>query len=181
MSLFPTVGRNVDYFKVDFNLWGTLAPPEGARFTDATSSGVFLDIGAEGRPVRVLRFATAYADGGFATVVSGVVPTEPCHLATKGYVDDYVGHALSGFVPTSGQTSGVVSAERIYGEEPVGAINGVNATYLLASGFLPGSVAVFYNGLRISNREFAAAAPRTIVLDFAPLAGDVLIVDYTKG
>lgn len=183
MSFFPTVGRAVDYFKVDLNLWGTLAPPEESRFPTAAGSGIFLDLGADGRWVRTIYFSTARVEsgGGFGTTVSGVVPTDPCHLTTKGYVDGAIATALSGYVAPSGATSGVVSADRIYGEEPTGTMNGMNETFQLASGFLPGSLAVFYNGLRISNGEFAAAAPRTLTLGFAPCAGDSLLVDYTKG
>lgn len=69
---------------------------------------------------------------------------------------------------------------RVYGEEPAGAIDGVNPFYTTSLAFQPASEAVYLNGVR--QREGAAndytRAPTTITFTLPPRIGDVILVDY---
>lgn len=65
---------------------------------------------------------------------------------------------------------------QIFGEEPVGACDGVNTTFTTQHGFRPGSTAVFLNGLR--EPYFIATPPNTIVFDEPPSSADYIAIDY---
>lgn len=74
-----------------------------------------------------------------------------------------------------GSPGGGGSAQTI-GEIPTGAIDGVNATYLTTAAFQPNTAAVYLNGLR--ERFITESTSTTVTFDTAPLAGDLVTIDY---
>lgn len=67
------------------------------------------------------------------------------------------------------------------GEIPNGTINGSNATFTTDYDFVPESVLVFRNGLAQYNpTHYTTSGTTTINLNFSPIVGDVLTVNYTK-
>lgn len=69
----------------------------------------------------------------------------------------------------------------IYNEVPAGVQDGVNAYFTLASIPLPGSVAIYRNGLReILGTSFTLTGA-VIQFSTAPLADDILTADYVIG
>lgn len=69
----------------------------------------------------------------------------------------------------------------VYNEPPGGARNGINATFTLAFTPVPGSTAVYRNGLREIPGVGYTQSGTTLVFATAPLADDVLTVDYLIG
>lgn len=67
----------------------------------------------------------------------------------------------------------------MFNETPGGALNGVNLTFTTLYPFVPGTTAVYLNGLReFPGDGYTEAAPNSIVFDDAPLSTDKLRVDY---
>lgn len=67
----------------------------------------------------------------------------------------------------------------IWGEAPLGSINGINQNYTTASPYTPGLLAVFLNGLRLQRtNDYVETGSQSFQLVNAPLSGDSLIVDY---
>jgi hypothetical protein len=70
----------------------------------------------------------------------------------------------------------------IIGENPSGAINGSNATFVTAQSFEPASVSVFLNGVNIINGvDYITTGQNTILLNVSPVNGDYLRVNYKLG
>jgi len=66
-------------------------------------------------------------------------------------------------------------------EVPSGIIDGVNATYIAAIAFLPETVEVFLNGLKLKViTDYNTSGNDTIQLVFSPLTGEILTINYIK-
>ncbi len=73
------------------------------------------------------------------------------------------------------------SENTVVGEIPNGTINGSNATFTTDFDFTPESVLVFRNGLAQYNpTHYTTSGTTTIILNFSPIVGDVITVNYTK-
>lgn len=73
------------------------------------------------------------------------------------------------------------SSDIVVGEIPNGTINGSNATFTTDYDFVPESVLFFRNGLAQYNpTHYTTSGTTTINLNFSPIVGDVLTVNYTK-
>lgn len=73
------------------------------------------------------------------------------------------------------------SSSIVVGEIPNGTINGSNATFTTDYDFVPESVLFFRNGLAQYNpTHYTTSGTTTINLNFSPIVGDVLTVNYTK-
>ncbi|MBA3830091.1 MAG: hypothetical protein H0X33_14210 [Taibaiella sp.] len=73
------------------------------------------------------------------------------------------------------------SANDIKNEIPTGAINGSNATFFSLYNFIPESVEVFLNGLKLKNiTEYNTAGNTQITLNVSPTSTEYLIINYTK-
>lgn len=82
-------------------------------------------------------------------------------------------------VSAGGGGGGGSGYARVYGETPAGAVNGSNVTFTAAEEFVPGSVAVFVNGLRQKpTTHYTTPTGTTVVFADAPLTGDLLLIDY---
>jgi len=69
----------------------------------------------------------------------------------------------------------------VVGESPNGTINGSNATFTTDFDFVPESVLFFRNGLAQYNpTHYTTSGTTTIILNFSPIVGDVLTVNYNK-
>lgn len=79
-------------------------------------------------------------------------------------------------------TSGAIDpANFVIGETPTGAVNGSNATFLTAFDFIPETVAVFVEEIRLRRiTNFQTTGTRTILLNFSPLAGERIQTDYLR-
>lgn len=74
------------------------------------------------------------------------------------------------------------NAAPVTGETPTGIQDGVNEVFTLANRILPGSTAVYRNGLReIRGIGYDETGTSAITFTTAPLPGDVLTVDYLIG
>lgn len=70
----------------------------------------------------------------------------------------------------------------VIGETPSGTINGSNATFTTASGFVPESVQVFVNGVSQTNTvDYTTSGVNTIIFNFSPVNGDYIRVNYKLG
>jgi hypothetical protein len=67
----------------------------------------------------------------------------------------------------------------IVNELPSGVINGVNKDYFTALDFMPGSLCVFLNGLRLRQFiDYVVPVVDGFQMNDPPLPGDTLLVDY---
>ncbi len=70
-------------------------------------------------------------------------------------------------------------------EIPSGSINGTNVAFNIAAAFAPGTLAVYLNGKRLvkgSGNDYTENSSLTgFTMQYAPVAGDVLMVDYAVG
>lgn len=74
-----------------------------------------------------------------------------------------------------------VDIDVIVGEIPNGTINGSNATFTTDYSFIPETVQVFRNGIAQYNpTHFTTSGTTTITLNFSPIVGDILTVNYIK-
>lgn len=74
-----------------------------------------------------------------------------------------------------------ISLPKVIGEAPSGAINGSNATFTTLQSFVPGSVQVYLNGLRLGLvDDFQTVGVQTILLNVSPTSGEQILVDYTR-
>jgi hypothetical protein len=72
-------------------------------------------------------------------------------------------------------------AASVVGETPIGAVNGVNASFQTAFDFIPESVAVVVNGLQLKKvDEFNTSGTRNISLSVSPNAGEIILVNYLR-
>ena len=95
-------------------------------------------------------------------------------MLTRGYV----GSTNAGSAP---------AAARVWSEEPGGAIDGSNLTFVTAQKFQAGTEAVFLNGVRqrvggsndyTRSESVPAAGLDLVVFTLPPRNGDVILVDY---
>lgn len=76
-------------------------------------------------------------------------------------------------------SSGLGYNQRIVGEVPTGAIDGVNATFSSANPFVPESLEVFVNGCKQAIvADYQAIAPSQIIFNFSPSVGEVVSINY---
>lgn len=69
----------------------------------------------------------------------------------------------------------------VYGETPAGVLNGVNATFTSAYEFVPESVEVFLNGLKLKVvEEYNTTGNNTITLSISPGASERILINYLK-
>lgn len=72
-------------------------------------------------------------------------------------------------------------ARYVVGEIPSGAINGSNATFTTANTFVPETVQVFLNGIRlVLLADYNLSGGNTITLLASPLTGELVETDYIK-
>lgn len=64
----------------------------------------------------------------------------------------------------------------VIGDSLTGVRDGVNTVFTTVRSFIPGSTAVYLNGLR--ELAYAESGSHTIVFDDAPYSGDMLTIDY---
>lgn len=70
---------------------------------------------------------------------------------------------------------------QVFGVVPSGLIDGSNATFTTPHSFVPETVQVFRNGLLQYNpTHFTTTSTTTINLNFSPIIGDILTVNYTR-
>ncbi len=82
-----------------------------------------------------------------------------------------------------------LAAEKVVGEELTGTINGTNMTFTTAFPFKQGTQEVYWNGIRVrdngcdytSSESVPSGGYDTITFVEAPMSGDALVIDYTKG
>lgn len=70
----------------------------------------------------------------------------------------------------------------IFGEVPIGALDGSNLVFSTSNTFGPDKLNVYLNGLKQRPAiDFNVIAPNQFSLTSAPLAGDSLLTDYYSG
>jgi len=67
----------------------------------------------------------------------------------------------------------------ILGENPIGALNGSNTTFVLQYAPVLNKECIYFNGLRLKPTEDYFIANEYITLNYPPLSGDLLSVDYS--
>lgn len=81
-----------------------------------------------------------------------------------------------------GATVTTSSGSFVIGETPSGAVNGSNATFTTAQNFVPESVQVFINGVsQTYGIDYYTTGTNTIILNVAPVVGDILRLNYKLG
>jgi hypothetical protein len=72
-------------------------------------------------------------------------------------------------------------ALQVWGETPVGAINGTNLNYASANPYSPGLLSVYLNGLRLRRAgDYSETGSQSFQFINAPLPGDSLSIDYIQ-
>lgn len=88
---------------------------------------------------------------------------------------DQVVVKVGAFVSTS-------SGSFVFGETPIGAVNGSNATFTTAQNFVAESVQVFINGVSQTNGvDYTTSGSTTITMNVSPVSGDYIRVNYKIG
>lgn len=149
----------------------------------------------------MIKNQTAGQENGIYTVNATGAPTRATDADTAGDIADAVVYVSQGTVNadtgwklvtdsiTLGTTplvfTALVSAflsasSLITNETPSGAINGTNTSFTLANTPVAGSVEVFLNGLLQTVGDDYTISGSTITYATAPIAGDVLRVQYTR-
>jgi hypothetical protein len=71
------------------------------------------------------------------------------------------------------------NASPVYNETPSGVRDGINTVFVTINTFLPGSTAVYLNGLRETPGDcYVESPPAMIVFDEPPSSADKIRVDY---
>ena len=67
-------------------------------------------------------------------------------------------------------------------EDLTSQINGQNTSFTTSNKYVSGKLRVYYNGIREIVGDSVSEAPNRLsfTLDFTPLAGDKVLVDYEK-
>jgi|SRR5215471_1264042 len=79
----------------------------------------------------------------------------------------------------SGTGGGGTTTVITWGETPTGAIDGTNKVYTSASAYVSGSIAVYLNGVRQRRtNDYSETTSTTFTMVNAPLAGDLMSIDY---
>lgn len=71
----------------------------------------------------------------------------------------------------------------ITGETPSGDIDGINVIFITSNNYVTESLKVTLNGLRLSRgigSDYIESTPDTFTMNYTPLPGDTLEVDYQK-
>lgn len=69
----------------------------------------------------------------------------------------------------------------VYDEVPSGLINGSNATYTSAFLFIPETLRVHVNGIRLKpGDEYVSTGMNTITMSVSPEVNDIILIDYKK-
>lgn len=104
------------------------------------------------------------------------VTAEPQNVAVNVQPNEVSLNVLTGATINNYGTANIV-----VGEIPNGTINGSNATFTTDYDFTPESVLVFRNGLAQYNpTHYTTSGTTTISLNFSPIVGDVITVNYTR-
>ena len=121
---------------------------------------------------------TAQTTSNTVTVSPSVqdVTVEPNNVAVNVQPNEVKINVLTGATINNYGSSSIA-----VGEIPNGTINGSNATFTTDYDFVPESVLVFRNGLAQHNStHYTTSGTTTINLNFSPIVGDVITVNYTK-
>lgn len=127
--------------------------------------------------------------GNRATVaIEGAAGTIPNILCMTGYspkIDDKVlvlsiGSSRSNFLIVGRlDEDGIVPP--VANEVPSGTVNGSNTVFTLSADYIPGTLAVYLNGMRQKiTDDYTETAGHTITFVGAPLSGDKILVDYLR-
>lgn len=84
---------------------------------------------------------------------------------------------------TSPQYIRPLVVRHITNEELSGIIDGVNVTFNTQHAFIEDHITVFLNGLKLNlgiGNDFTILNNNTIIMQYSPLPGDVLIADYLR-
>lgn len=118
----------------------------------------------------------------------------PLYLPAGSHVIDLSGDQFSGVafriqgnnlhnlrsVKLTNDLSSVTGQPDISGEEPTGAVNGSNKKFYTASNYIPRSVQLYLNGMRLKRTEdFNETGVNEITFVEAPGSGDRILVDYS--
>lgn len=77
--------------------------------------------------------------------------------------------------------SGGGGSARVIDSAFTGAINGINATFVTPTSFVPNSVAVHVDGLRLKRGvHFNESGLTNIVFTSAPASGSTIVIDYAE-
>jgi len=77
--------------------------------------------------------------------------------------------------------TGPSRSTEVYGEAPVGFVNGVNATFTTANPYRANSVRLYLNGVRQKLvNDYILVPPVTCVFVLAPRTNDHVLVDYLR-
>jgi len=77
--------------------------------------------------------------------------------------------------------TGPSRSTEVYGEVPVGAVNGVNALFVTANPYRSGSLRLYLNGVRQKlTNDYTLVPPVTCVFVLAPRTNDHVLVDYLR-
>ena len=69
----------------------------------------------------------------------------------------------------------------VFNETPAGPVNGSNASFTSAYGFIPESVNVKINGLdQKPGMHFSTSGTHNISLNESPNTGEIILIDYIK-
>jgi hypothetical protein len=81
-----------------------------------------------------------------------------------------------------GATVQTSSGTFVIGEQPIGIVNGSNATFYSEFSFEPDSIQVFVNGVNQAlGIDFYTISSNTIILNTSPITGDILRINYKVG
>ena len=74
--------------------------------------------------------------------------------------------------------SGLDFDNLILAENPSGNINGINDIFSVTGEVYSEKIWIYLNGLRLSSGDISSISTSSFQLNYAPLSGDVLAVDY---
>lgn len=104
-------------------------------------------------------------------------------LGIGDYVVILYGQTSIGISPyyTQAQTDALLGKNRIFNEVPLGAVNGINATFTTQFNFVPETLSVFLNGsLQKIINDYQSVGNNTILLNTSPFTGENILINYTK-
>jgi hypothetical protein len=152
---------------------------------------------AEGKVSLGITFTQDEIDSGFdiwpgltAGVTDLSIRDEGVLLTTTPTDIDFVGDAVTASVVGNYVTVTVAGsgANRIYNEKPSGVFDSINDTFTTSVDYVPGSEALFYNGVRLTEgvlddyTRVESGGPGTgfdsLVLACPPLPGEHLLIDF---
>lgn len=155
--------------------YGTIAG-SAAQGNDARITGA-LQTTALGANVQTALGVALNGASGIAGLTAGGVLAAAQHPALTGDVTNAAG-SLATTVNTTAGTGFLKYGKIIMGEVPTGAVNGANTVFVHANTPQNGAVGVYLNGMRQKLTTDFSIAAATITFVSAPLAGDLVTVDY---